>query len=91
MTLPMPPSNWDTLQTQLSPHPAQHEAFRRLRSMPIGARFKRKHLLSDTVRPDGKGGAVIAADAVIRKALRFDLIRIVDGVAGLIPYYEKIQ
>ena len=84
------PADWATLETQLNHHPVQHAVFRRLQVLPVGVRFKLKHLLTDTLRPDVRGGAVIAAKAVIRRALALGLIRSVDGIPGLIPYYEKV-
>lgn len=85
------PADWATLEAQLNHHPVQHAVFRRLQVLPVGVRFKRKHLLSDTVRPDGRGGAVLAANAVIRRALALELIRVADGIPGLVPYYEKVK
>lgn len=82
---------WTQLEAQLSHHPAQHMACRRLKAIAIGTRFKLRHLLSDTLRPDARGGAVLAAKAVIRRALKLGLICLADGVHGLVPYYEKVK
>jgi len=91
MTLEASTPNWKGFFTELSHCPAQHEAFHRLRSMPVGTKFKLKYLLSDNLRPNARGGEKNAAKAIIRKAMKLNLIRRCEGVTGLIPYYEKVR
>ncbi len=90
-TPPITLEGWAALESQVSHRAAQRLALERLRSIPTGTQFKLKHLLADELTPRMRGAAIIAAQAVVRHALRLSLIRRADGVAGLVPYYERVR
>lgn len=82
---------WAMLHAALSNHPAQHAAYRHLYAIPIGTRFKLRHLLAVPRRPHAKTSTILATKIVLRRALMLGLIRKADGIYGLVPYYERVK